>query len=515
MYLPARITQELMNHCGHYRERPGSRLWLSLVAAIIGLLPLEGAAVEIYDSFPQAIHRDERYVIYSHGLIVEGDNARPVHPEFGVYDFPAIKAELFRDGGFNLIAHHRPKNTDVSTYVDLLESWVNRLISAGVAPANITLAGFSRGAQLAAQASSRLKSSGINTVLMGVCIDGDFVRSPPVVLGGRVLSVYETTDVVGSCAKLAQRSELPSFEEVAISTGRKHGAFFQPRPEWIRPVKDWIRRMNVAGPVSIPGSTKLTIQSKTLARNYDLYVKLPPGYFASNSAHLRYPVLYLNDAAWSFQIAAGVTQLPMSAGQIEGVILVGLGYSHELGSESRVRDYTPTVNPAFDKKTGEAAAYLTFLEREVIPLIESRFRADSHRRAYAGHSFGGLFGAYALLSKPDLFRYYILSSPSFWFHENVIWQFERDFAQRHRDLPANVYVTIGGLERPGTAGGPRYEMVRDVRTFESRLTKHRYPGLRIRALVVEGATHETVFPTAFLNGMLWHFAKDRTIPYGY
>jgi hypothetical protein len=148
-------------------------------------------------------------------------------------------------------------------------------------------------------------------------------------------------------------------------------------------------------------------------------------------------------------------------------------------------------------------------------LIENRFRADPHRRAYAGHSLGGLFGAYALLSKPNLFRYYILSSPSFWFDEHAIWQLERDFATDHHDLPANIYVTIGSLEHPGTAGGSRFEMVKDVRTFESRLTQRHYPNLRVRALVLDGATHETVFPAAFLNGMLWHFASDRTIPYGY
>jgi hypothetical protein len=212
------------------------------------LLPAQAWAVEMYDNFPQRIRPGERYVIYSHGLIVEGDNARPVHAEFGVYDFPAISAALFKDGDFNLIAHHRPANTSVPAYVDELESWVRQLIAAGVSPADITLVGFSRGAQLTAEASSRLRSSGINTVLMGVCLNGDFERSPAVVLGGRLLSVYETSDVVGSCAKLAQRSQLTSFEEVAISTGRKHGAFFQPRAEWMTPLKDWLRATAQATP---------------------------------------------------------------------------------------------------------------------------------------------------------------------------------------------------------------------------------------------------------------------------
>jgi hypothetical protein len=59
-----------------------------------------------------------------------------------------------------------------------------------------------------------------------------------------VFSIYETTDVVGSCSKIGERSRPAPFEEVAISTGRKHGAFFQPLPEWVKPLKDWIARTN-------------------------------------------------------------------------------------------------------------------------------------------------------------------------------------------------------------------------------------------------------------------------------
>ena len=214
------------------------------VLAALALLPSAGNAVELYDEFPGEIRADERYVVYSHGLIVEGDDPRPVHPELGVYDFPAVAAALFDGGGFNMIAHHRPKNTDTATYVDTLESWVERLMTAGVAPERITLVGFSRGAQLTASAASRLRSSGIGSVLMAVCSDGDLVRAPPIELGGRVLSIYETTDVVGSCRRLAKRSDLRAFEEVAISTGKGHGAFYLPRPEWLQPLKDWLRRTN-------------------------------------------------------------------------------------------------------------------------------------------------------------------------------------------------------------------------------------------------------------------------------
>jgi hypothetical protein len=213
--------------------------WLVFFA----LFPISGRAVELYDRFPQAIHADERYVIYSHGLIVEGDDPKPISPKYGQYDFPAIKEVLFEGGGFNLIALQRPKSADDS-YADLLQSWVRRLLDAGVRPSRITLVGFSRGAQLTALASSHLASVGINTAILAICEGGEVSGAPPLTLGGNLLSIYEKSDELGTCAKLAAHSHLKSFEEVEISTGKKHGAFFQPLPEWIRPLRAWITKTN-------------------------------------------------------------------------------------------------------------------------------------------------------------------------------------------------------------------------------------------------------------------------------
>jgi hypothetical protein len=214
-------------------------LWLALSV----LAPIAGRAVEVYDRFPDSIHAGERYVIFSHGMIAEGDDPKPISPKYGQYDFPAIKQSLFSEGGFNLIAYQRPKDSD-DTYVDKLKLWVRRLLDAGVKPSRITLVGFSRGAQLTAFASSGLASEGINTALLAICEDGDVSQAPGLILGGNLLSIYETSDELGRCGKLAARSQLKSFKEVAISTGKKHGAFFQPLPQWIRPLKAWIARTN-------------------------------------------------------------------------------------------------------------------------------------------------------------------------------------------------------------------------------------------------------------------------------
>jgi hypothetical protein len=218
-----------------------NRLWQ--VLALLVLVPINSGAVEIYDRFPGAVHAGERYVIYSHGFIVEGDDPKPISPQYGQYDFPAIKQALFSAGGFNLIAFQRPKSTDDS-YAATLTSWVRRLLDAGVKPSRITLVGFSRGAQLTALASSDLASEGINTALLAICEDGEVSHAPGLVLGGNLLSIYERSDQLGSCRKLSDRSHLKSFKEIAISTGKKHGAFFQPLAQWVGPLKAWIAQTN-------------------------------------------------------------------------------------------------------------------------------------------------------------------------------------------------------------------------------------------------------------------------------
>lgn len=211
--------------------------------ALLALLPLSSRAVEIYDQFPDSIHAAERYVIYSHGLIVEGDDPKPVSPQYGLYDFPAIKKAIFDSGGFNLIAYQRPKSLDDS-YVETLKSWVRRLVDGGVKPSRITLVGFSRGAYLTALASNDLADARINTALLAICEKGEVAGAPGLSLGGNVLSIYEKSDSLGKCNKLAARSHLTSFKEVKISTGKKHGAFFQPLPQWLGPLKAWIAKTN-------------------------------------------------------------------------------------------------------------------------------------------------------------------------------------------------------------------------------------------------------------------------------
>lgn len=194
---------------------------------------------ELFTQFPDQVKPQEKYVFYSHGYIVEGTNPTPKHPRFGIYQFPDIKRAL-SGADFNLIAYHRPAGTNPDKFARKLADDVRRLISKEVDPANITLLGFSRGGAITAFASHNLSLEKLNTILLASC--GGWVKArPDVTLAGNVLSIYETSDVFGSCQSLIDRSDkVTSFKEIAISTGKQHGAFFTPRKEWVGPVLDWI-----------------------------------------------------------------------------------------------------------------------------------------------------------------------------------------------------------------------------------------------------------------------------------
>ncbi|GAA6152433.1 alpha/beta hydrolase [Pseudoteredinibacter isoporae] len=263
---------------------------------------------------------------------------------------------------------------------------------------------------------------------------------------------------------------------------------------------------------TIPDSKVLRLESKQLNRSYDIYIKLPPSYFDEGNQRRKYPVVYLNDGLYAFQLAAGVTHSAMINNAMEHHILVGISYSPiDRPFDSRRRDYTPKT--AVNDK-GEAASYLNFLRRELFPLVEERYRINSLRRAYAGYSLGGLFGLYTMLEHSDSFRYYLISSPSLWFDNRWILETEKQLAKETKDINAELFLGIGAFERPARANEnyrkpTPINMVNDFNQLYRQLEQRNYPSLRLTKLEVSGAHHELVFPTVLTQGLYWLFPGEK------
>jgi len=214
----------------------------AIVASVLAAIALSSNAHagKLYEAFPKNIHANEKYVFYSHGFIVEGDNPTLISPRWGKYDFPLVKKAL-SDDEYNLIAYHRAKDTDPRLFAQKLAQDIEHLVKRGVEHKNITLVGFSRGGAITALTSNQVKSDELNIVILAGCTK--FLNNnKEVTVYGNVYSIYETSDGVGSCQGLIDRSkQVKRFEEIAISTGKEHGAFYNPLPEWLIPVKKWIK----------------------------------------------------------------------------------------------------------------------------------------------------------------------------------------------------------------------------------------------------------------------------------
>ncbi|MBL8261049.1 MAG: alpha/beta hydrolase [Xanthomonadaceae bacterium] len=271
---------------------------------------------------------------------------------------------------------------------------------------------------------------------------------------------------------------------------------------------------DAAPPLSLPNTHVHRVPNTATGRPYEVWVDLPPSYFENDRP---YPVVFTTDADYGFPLIRSLRRRVGSKGRnIEDFVLVGLSYGiGEQSMPSKRRDYTPSdpfarpgTRPSnaynHDDTYGEAAAYRDYLERDVFPLVAARYRVDMRRKVYVGHSLGGLFGGYVLLTKPAMFSHYILGSPSLWFDRRMLFDLEATQATQRRDLQAQVFLSIGAFETTGP--DPRHlstDMVGDMARFERTLRSRRYPGLRIESEVLPDEDHLTVLPRTITHGLRW------------
>ncbi len=266
----------------------------------------------------------------------------------------------------------------------------------------------------------------------------------------------------------------------------------------------------LAGPVRIARAESRTLHSRIVGEDYRISVSVPATYGQSSAS---YPVLYVTDANRNFSIivgAVGMLTTPPPP-EVAEVVVVGIGYSEAAPGDlmgwaiGRTRDLTPTNVPELDRywtrrmsavagrelpvRTGGAPAFLRFLREELIPWVEAHYRVSRTDRALAGYSYGGLFTLYALLQSPGTFRHYFAGSPSIEYDQGVLFRLEEQSAAGRTDLPAQLFLTVGGLEGDTALA--------QLTRMADRLRARRYPSLRLQTQVFPGETHRSCVPAAF------------------
>jgi tetratricopeptide (TPR) repeat protein len=156
----------------------------------------------------------------------------------------------------------------------------------------------------------------------------------------------------------------------------------------------------------------------------------------------------------------------------------------------------PTTNSGKEKEgyifptAGSADNFLKFLETELIPMLDNRYRTAPHR-GIVGWSFSGLFSAYAAVTKPDLFNMYLCISPAVWWDNDLIYKKIEDVSFEH---PENFVFTLGDGEEGGWVHSSTTRLLK-------RLEDNPTPNVTVKHIAIPKVGHSWTISSAINLGL--------------
>ena len=155
------------------------------------------------------------------------------------------------------------------------------------------------------------------------------------------------------------------------------------------------------------------VYSDTIDDTYRIFVASP----LFVEPEKTYPVIYVLDANGTFGMVMETARLLAFTEEIPPAYIVGIGYAVDFGLagalSKRYRDLTPTEG-------GE---------------LEELTRQMSSGNEIVMPGGGPLFLEF--LTQPDSFQRYIIISPSIWWNQEEVWQWEEAAAGQHKDRPCS------------------------------------------------------------------------------
>jgi len=247
---------------------------------------------------------------------------------------------------------------------------------------------------------------------------------------------------------------------------------------------------------------RFVIKSQVLGEERTILVRTPPAYARGGGE--RFPVLYMTDGDAHIQHTSGTVAFLARNGRMPEMIVVGIT------NTDRTRDLSPThVAQAADNPnarfptSGGADKFLKFIETELIPQVESKYRTQPYR-ALAGHSLGGLFAVHTMLTRPELFNSYIAVSPSLQWDNFVLIDRAKEFFKNRKSYNRTLFTTLGN--EPGDIGDA-FNLFREV------LQKQQTEGFAWEAVKMEDEDHGSVVLRSHYAGLRkafdgWQFPRD-------
>ena len=226
-----------------------------------------------------------------------------------------------------------------------------------------------------------------------------------------------------------------------------------------------------------------------------------------------YPVLYLLDGN-AVLLDFDEAFLERIAGNAPVIVTLGYETDRRFHPEARAYDYTPPVNGNEDepdplapqRRTGGADRFLDFLERSVRPAVAQRLPIDPQHQGIWGHSYGGLFVLYALLTQPQRFQCYIAASPSLWWRDGYLLTLEESGVKKLAEHPVSLMITRGSAEaRRNTQTADRQIRASappdTAKQFTERLAQA--AGIPVEYREFPGLSHGAAFAASLEPALQW------------
>jgi predicted alpha/beta superfamily hydrolase len=181
-----------------------------------------------------------------------------------------------------------------------------------------------------------------------------------------------------------------------------------------------------------------SVYSKILNEQRKIWIYMPGMTSGFHDTGTRYPVLYLLDGDAHFTSVVGLVQ---QLSQVNGNTVFPEMIVVAIPNTDRTRDLTPThvtndlpmMDSNFSKTSGGGENFVSFIEKELMPHIDSAYQTAPYK-ILIGHSFGGLMVMDVLTNHTKLFNAYIAIDPSMWYnHQQFLAATEQKIAEKKYD----------------------------------------------------------------------------------
>jgi predicted alpha/beta superfamily hydrolase len=257
-----------------------------------------------------------------------------------------------------------------------------------------------------------------------------------------------------------------------------------------------------------------SVYSKTLGEQRKIWVYTPD--MTSGNSNQHWPVVYLLDGDGHFASVVGMIQ---QMSQVNGNNIYPEMIVVAIPNTDRTRDLTPThiasdppmMDSNFSKTTGGGENFVAFIEKELMPHIDSVYPTAPYK-VLIGHSFGGLTVMNVITNHTKLFNAYIAIDPSMWYdRQRFLAATEKRLAEKNYD-GTRLFVGIantmpGGMTlekmKKDTSSDTRH--IRSIFELDKFLKAHPQNGLKYASKYYSDDNHGSVPFASEYDGLRFIF----------